>query len=438
MMKTYASDELRHAAARGDSKALRKLLRAGADPVDLDNAALRRALRHGHSKTIQLLLEAGADWSANMEEFLKLAAGNRDGHCLKRLLRAGKSDIPQAFLNEALYAAITATNTQGAAILIAAGANPHADGDRAALLAASAGRVSILKILHRHGVRFDDQTGLILFNSVVASHLEATRYILSTGVNVNARSDIATTLAVVSGDSEILESLLAAGGTLQHPFLITDAADSDSVETLLILIRRGFEFHTHAEDIAMNAVRHNAPRALQYVYENSAISQRARDLELQVAADKASEKVLDFLLLQGADATADTSDALKRAVKAQKIPFAQKLISAGANVGDLDASAFVATVKADHWPFLTELLRRSIPVAGVLLSPDDAPKFFRQTSPQAFLHDLHGHLLPAHVRTERNRFAKANGSLAAKKSGDEAIFVSTWLAKFLKIQGGHT
>jgi len=39
-------------------------------------------------------------------------------------------------------------------------------------------------------------------------------------------------MALVSGNAEILEALLDAGGTLQHPFLITDAADQDSLECL--------------------------------------------------------------------------------------------------------------------------------------------------------------------------------------------------------------
>jgi len=173
---------------------------------------------------------------------------------------------------------------------------------------------------------------------------------------------------------------------------------------------------------------------LNYVYQHATIPQRARDLELQVAADKSGETILDLLIQHGADPSADDSDSLKRAVKSQKLRFAGKLINAGARIRDLDASAFVATTQAGNWTFLIDLLQRAMPVTGLILSTDQAAIFFRHISPPAFICDTDGDLLPANIRQERNRFAKINGGAAARKSNDEATFVSRWLTDFMIIQ----
>ena len=437
MIEKYADDELRRSAARGDSKAVRNLLRAGNDPGDMDNAALRRALLHGHPKIVKLLLGAGADISEHTAEFLKLAAENKDARSLKMLLRATKATVPQDILDKTLHAAITARNVEAVPVLIATGADPRA-GDMAAMLAASAGSVRILEILRQHGISFDHPEGLILFNAVVANHLDAARYITASGVDVNARNHLVTTLAVVSGEAEMLEVLLDAGGTLPHPSFITDAADSDSVETLLVLIRHGCEFDAHADLIALSAARHDALRVLKYVLQYSQVTQNTLNLALPVAVDKASESVVNLLLQHGADASAKTSDALLRAVKSQKIAIARKLMNAGAQAQDLDASAFVITTKAENWPFLAELLQRCLPVTGVVLATDDAAKFFRNIAPAAFTQDAASQLLTRSIRKERNEFVKINGGTAAKKSGDEAVFISAWVTTFLKIQGGRT
>ena len=433
----YADNRLRHAAASGDLKTIRKLLHTGADASDMDNAGLRRALRHERVKIVRLLLKAGADFSESMEEFLHLAAKHRNAQSLKILLRAGKTPILQPVLNRVLYTAITAANTQAVAVLLAAGADPKADAHRSVRLAAIAGSVPILQILRRQDVDFNVKEGEALFNAVSESHLDATKYILQCGVNVNARAHMAVTAAAVAGDSEILETLLDAGGTLQRPYLITDVAARDSVESLLLLIRRGCEFHSYAADIAMNSVRHNALRVLQYVHHNATIPQRARDLELQIAADKTSEKIVDFLLERGADPSADKSDALQRAVKTQRITIAEKLIKAGALVTDLDASAVTITAKAANWPFLIHLLRHSLSVSNVILSTWEAVAFFHHVPPRAFLEDANGKLQPRNIRKVRQAFAKTNGRVASQKSGDEAKFVCCWLADFLIIQRGH-
>ena len=427
---------LRDAAARGDAKAVRNLLKAGADPEESDNAALRRALRHGHAAVVKLLIKAGADFVENTEEFLNLAAKNRNARSLKILLRAVKTTLPQSVLNPVLYTAIQARNHHAVAVLTAAGASPNADENRPARLAAAVGSVQILQILRRLGADFDARGGEILGNAVSEGHVDAARYILECGAQVNAHAHMAITSALVLGDSEMLETLLDAGGTLQHPYLVTDITARDSVECLLVLIRRGCEFHAYASDIAMHAVRHSALRVLQYAHLHSTIPQRARDLQLQVAADKAGETILDFLIQQGADPAADNSDSLKRAVKSQKLRFAWKLINAGARICDLDASSFIATTKAENWNFLIELLQRAIPVAGLILSTDQAAIFFRQVSPSAFICDASGDLLAINIRRERNQFAKANGSAASQKSADEATFVSRWLTDFMVMQQG--
>jgi ankyrin repeat protein len=53
--------ELRQAATRGDQDEVKKLIAAGADVHDGDDAALRAAAYWGHKETVEALLEAGAE-----------------------------------------------------------------------------------------------------------------------------------------------------------------------------------------------------------------------------------------------------------------------------------------------------------------------------------------------------------------------------------------
>jgi len=106
-------------------------------------------------------------------------------------------------------------------------------------------------------------------------------------------------------------------------------------------------------------------------------------------------------------------------------------------VTDLDASAVTITAKAANWPFLIHLLRHSLSVSNVILSTWEAVAFFHHVPPRAFLEDANGKLQPRNIRKVRQAFAKTNGRVASKESGDEAKFVCCWLADFLIIQRGH-
>jgi hypothetical protein len=138
-----------------------------------------------------------------------------------------------------------------------------------------------------------------------------------------------------------------------------------------------------------------------------------------------------LLLKHGADAAANHSGALKRAVAARQFDLAQKLLVAGAHASDLDHTAILTTTKAKQWPFLIALLQCGISVATTILPPDQAVDFFARVTPTNLLRDIQGHLLPASTLAERQQFVNTTGNAAAKQSGEVAVMVACWLTKFL-------
>jgi hypothetical protein len=149
------------------------------------------------------------------------------------------------------------------------------------------------------------------------------------------------------------------------------------------------------------------------------------------SAGEYHEEVVELLLKHGADATAYHSSALKRAVAALQFDLAQRLLVAGAHGQELDDTAILAAINAKHWPFFITLLQSGISVATTVLPADQAVDFFTRVAPAKFLRDARGNLLPASMRAERLRFAKATANTAAKRSGDDAIKVACWLTRFL-------
>lgn len=422
---------LRHAAGHGDAALVQQLLQAGAQVDEFDHAPMRWALQHRHAEIVRLLLAAGADISSHAEEFLCIAANNGDAASLKTLLNNMKTPILPNAMDSAFYAAIASRNPAAVKILLAAGANPTAEDNQPVLHAATAGSVEILRLLHRNGADLAAQNGQAVFNAVAQNHLAATEFLFASGADLSARLDISVVLAISNGHAAVLELLLNAGGKLVNPSQIADAADADSLETVLLLIHHGYDFLPYADDLVKAAAWRTAPRVLKYVLEHAPVTQLALDTGLENCARHDHEMVLNLLLKHGAKASANRSAALKIAIESRAFQSAQTLLAAGANPRDLDARLVVATIKADQWPFLFALLQGGVSVATAMLAPDHAVKFFDHVTPPQFLRDAQGALLPANIRKERQQFVKINGTTAAKQSGADAIKVAQWLSTFL-------
>ena len=422
---------LRHAAGQGDADTVRKLLQAGAQVDEFDHAPMRWALQHRHAEIVRLLLAAGADISSQAEEFLCVAAKNGDAASLKLFLNYMKTPILPNALDHAFYDAIASRNPAVVKILLAAGANPTAEDNQPILHAATAGSVEIMRLLHRNGADLAAQKGQAVFNAVVQNHLAATEFLIASGADLSARLDISVAMAIGYGHAAILELLLNAGGKLANPSQIADAADTDSLETLLLLIHHGYDFSPFANDLVKAAAWRTAPRVLKYVLEHAPVTQSALETGLENCARHDHEIVLKLFLKHGANASANRSASLRIAIESRAFHSAQILLAAGANAHDLDARLVVAIIKSGQWPFFVALLQRGVSVGTIILTPSQAIELFSHVTPPQFLRDTQGVLLSISIRKERLRFAKINGTAAAKQSDLDAGKVAQWLAELL-------
>ena len=422
---------LRYAAGQGDTGMVRKLLQAGAQVDEFDHAPMRWALRQRRAEIVQLLFAAGADISSQAEEFLCLAAKKGDVASLKILLNQMTTPILPNTLDHAFYDAIASRNPAVVKILLAAGANPTAEDNQPVLHAATAGSVEILRLLHRNGADLAAQQGQAIFNVVVQNHLAATEFLIASGADLSARLDVSVAMAIGYGHAAILELLLNAGGKLNNPSQITDAAETDSLETLLLLIHHGYDFFPFADDLIKAAAWRTAPRVLKYVLEHAPASPSALDTGLENCARHDHEMVLYLLLKHGAKASANRSAALRIAIESRAFHSAQLLLAAGANAHDLDAKLVVATIKAGQWTFLVALLQGGVSVSTIMLTQSQALDFFSHVTPPQFLRDTQGVLLSTNFRKERQQFAKITGTTAAKQSDMDACKVAQWLTSLL-------
>ena len=410
---------------------VRQLLQAGARLDEFDHAPLRRALRGRHAEVVRILLAAGVDISAQADEFLEIATENGDAICLKLLLNHMQIRIAPNVLDRVFYAAIASRNPAAVKILLRVGANPAAEDNRPVMEASCAGSVEILRLLHRHGADLHAQNGQALCNTVIADHQDAARFLIDSGANINARLNLSVTLAVSYGHTAMLEMLLRAGGKLADPSLIVDTADNDSLESLMILLDYGYRLSPYIDEIVRTAARRAAPRILKYVLETAQVAQSSLDAALEHAAGNYNENVVELLLNHGADASVNCSAALKIAIESRQFNLARRLIAAGADARRLNSYSLVITIKAKQWPLFITLLQSGVSVASTLLRPEQAVEFVAHITAAQLLRDTQGISLPASMRAERQRFAKATANTAARASGDDAIKVACWLTTIL-------
>jgi hypothetical protein len=270
-----------------------------------------------------------------------------------------------------------------------------------------------------------------LFNAVIQKQEHAVKFLLQSGLSANARSGASVSFALSYGHTPILELLLSAGGKLVDPALISDSADTDSLESFLLLVHYGYAFLPHVDDIVCTAARRGAPRILKYVLDQTRVRQASLDQALEYSAGKYHERVVDLLLEHGADAAANHSAALKRAVAGQQFDLAQRLLVAGAHAHHLDDRAISVIVKAKQWPFFVMLLQAGLSLATTVLTPEQATEFFDHVTPIQFLTDTQGISLPLSLRKMRQFFAKTSAETAAKQSADDAVKAAVWFTKFL-------
>lgn len=421
---------LRHTAQLGDVKTFDEYVDAGLDISELDNAPLRWALIHRHHEIVRRLIKLGVNFYENVGEFLAIAAKNGDAVGLKLLLDATNSPIDQDELNHALFAGIASKNPAVVRMLLRAGANATAENDRPAIEASCVGSPEILQLLFRHGANLDLPSGQPLFNAVFGNHWDTLLYLLRAAVDPNAQSGTALILAISNGQAEMVELLLAYGAKLVNPVFIANAADSDSLETLLLLLEEGYQLHPYADVVVQSAAKNAAPRVLRYVLEREQVQSSTLDEGLLDAVQKASGPTVDILLKHGANPQFNGSSCLKIAVRSHEFVIAQRLIEAGARVTDLDASAVTTCIEEEEWEFLRLILRHGVATQAAQLTQNQSKALFFMTQPRHHLFDTDDKPHPKSIRDERSKFLRAAANLAAPTAPDRQLFFANWLKEF--------
>lgn len=411
---------LRDAAAQNDAATVMQLIQTGAPIDECYGAPLRAALRHKHANIVQILLEAGANCQSHSEEFMRIAALHGDTASLQLLIHHLKNlPIKRCDLNRYLDLAITSRDVKSVEVLLDAGANPKHAYQEPVKTAASVGSVEILRILQQKGADLCAHESQPLCNAVTEGHVEAVKYLVGAGSNVNAQScsieegakrivqsGAFLQCALRNGDADILENLLEAGGKLADLSHIDGTTTKDSLETILLLVRYGYAIQPHADELVISAIEKSAEKILEYILNNFSITQKVLDDGLELAASKRSSSYRMFahLLGKGADANANGSAALKLVIKNKKLRVAKLLINANAQVADLTAISVHYVIDADDWDFLIILLQRGVTMYGLELDIIQSDDFFISITPYILLRDGAGKLLPKIIRDERIRF----------------------------------
>jgi len=97
--------------------------------------------------------------------------------------------------------------------LFAAGANVHANNDRALWLASEQGYAEVVRVLLAAGADVHARNDEALRNASMVGHAGVVQVLLAAGANVHADNDNALRWASTEGHVEVVQMLLAAGAT---------------------------------------------------------------------------------------------------------------------------------------------------------------------------------------------------------------------------------
>ena len=148
---------------------------------DGDGAALRRASANGNLAVVEVLLAHGADVHADDDGALQVASGR--GH----------------------LAVVE--------VLLAHGANVHADDDWALRMASANRHLAVVEVLLAHGADVHADGDWALRAASRDGHLAVVEILLAHGANVHALNDAALREASERGHLAVVQALRAAGAT---------------------------------------------------------------------------------------------------------------------------------------------------------------------------------------------------------------------------------
>jgi ankyrin repeat protein/outer membrane protein assembly factor BamB len=321
--------DLSFAASEGNIARVKALLEGGAwvdSRTILGNTALEEAAGHGQDDTVRLLLSSGASvnhrdegaWAGTPMELaafnghastvkILLEAGADPGAAAKLAAEAGHNDVVK-LLNQSAPASIESLEDAlavGSAEDVARFIRTRAEADRSL----DKGRLVIA----------EGTTPLILAAS--AGNLEAVRYLLGLGANVNrmertVNKDSALMKASDKGHAEIVRLLLQARASVNAKgddnwTALYKAAWASHLEVARLLLDAGADANArtkHSGDSALLVASclGNVDMVKLLLERGANINGRDKDktTPLMKAADNAQAAVVEVLLEAGADVTA--------------------------------------------------------------------------------------------------------------------------------------
>jgi ankyrin repeat protein len=199
---------------------------------------------------VKYLLDAGADVHADNDRALQWASDKGHTEIVKLLLDAG-ADV-HARDDYALRWASDNGHTEVVKLLLDAGADVHAYDDYALRAASDKGHTEVVKLLLDAGadVHASDDAALRL-----ASHYgrtEVVKLLLDAGTDVHAKDDLALRWASEYGYTEVVKLLLDAGADVHanDDFALRLASHYGCTEVVKLLLDAGADVHA-ADDLAL-------------------------------------------------------------------------------------------------------------------------------------------------------------------------------------------
>ena len=228
-----AKGRLHGLAKSGDVEGLRKALRDGFDPNEVEQdgdkmmggwTPLMYAAQGGHLESVSALVDAGADVNAE-DTFTRpvLAYAVESPEIVELLLSRGAdaARCARGVQHSAIATAYRLRETRSLQLILDAGVSPSSECLRYTLFEYTPGSaprpvddtIFAMLIHHTQGDLLDEGP-MLLWTAADSNAVESTRLLLGFGVGVDARSPIGLTplmVAVGSGAVEVAQLLLARG-----------------------------------------------------------------------------------------------------------------------------------------------------------------------------------------------------------------------------------
>ena len=305
------------AARAGNAETVNMLIERGADvnaTDDWNRTPLYLAAARGHTAVTELLLNSGANpnvRSDTSETTALIAATDNRHDDIASLLVANDADIDAKGKDgqTALHCAARQNNVAIGRMLLAAGAEREArcqGGETPLAWAAYQGRAEFAKLLIEHGADIEaplpDRQTTPLWHAVSQGHIDTAKVLLAGGAktDTNLSGRTLVHVAMQRNHSDMVRVLLREGVKVAS---IRKAAYFGDLDTVRILVREG---GANAKDDAGYTPLH-------------------------CALCGGHEEIVRFLLSEGADVNAKTTDGLTPLCFARTADAAALLLAASAN-----------------------------------------------------------------------------------------------------------